>query len=784
MYETIAILIAALIIIMLIIFLYTFSFSNNYETFDTVKDMLLLDQVLDNDCIVQNKDNTLFSIIEIKGIDYNAITENEAKQIFVRTKNWLNELSNYRCYLRFISTRFEKSSKLNGTFPNQYLEKIHDKWMTDFNPIYENQHFIIISTPPKESLLLGSAPNLALVKDLVVKTKEMLFDHSPKVISNKDSKNIITAISKIIYPHATMHYSDSDNFASLSQGDVAFDEDNGYAVIDHEDQKIYVQAIAINCWNNTVSSTLFSDILQLSCEIIISNNFKGNSVIEMIQANRLPHQAKQARINIGGEEAYKEYQDVIKNLENGHTSVYEVQSVVFVRSSSIKNNEASISNIKKILIKNSVTFSVAKRTIKQLFLNIFPTNDLLIYANRLESDVISQLLQFDGGDTGFYNSDWGKGPIRFFKKADSSSYALQLHDTSEQNSLAHGLVIAPSGSGKTTLMQHLIGGALRHKIQAYIFDRLDGTKIFTNFIGGSYINPKNIMNPICCEDSYDNRVMLGNLISMMCNLGDDDKETINGALDIIFAIPKERRILGDLINIAFPSSEIRNKLKNWSHQGMFGGWFNGIDKNGNAYDALQIASQYLITFNMTEIQQDHILSASVTYYIMHKIINRIRNHNSPHMIVVDEARPQLKDKLFQEYIAQMLLEHRKLRGSIILCFQDMQSILDNKIGQLIIEQCPTKYIFPNPRAKKSEYDKLGLTEFEWEYVIGNNQAANKLYKTVLVKKTNQSSIINIDISKLGGLKKIYSSNMSDINEFNIAKAKKGDYLDDFLRCAK
>jgi hypothetical protein len=106
-----------------------------------------------------------------------------------------------------------------------------------------------------------------------------------------------------------------------------------------------------------------------------------------------------------------------------------------------------------------------------------------------------------------------RGPSTLFKTASGGAYALQLHASDQKEALANAAVIAPAGQGKTTFFEHLIGGALRHdRLRAYIFDPFNGTRIFTEATGGTYIDladeVQTQLNPLQVDDTQENRTFV------------------------------------------------------------------------------------------------------------------------------------------------------------------------------------------------------------------------------------------------------------------------------------
>jgi type IV secretory pathway VirB4 component len=209
------------------------------------------------------------------------------------------------------------------------------------------------------------------------------------------------------------------------------------------------------------------------------------------------------------------------------------------------------------------------------------------------------------------------------------------------------------------------------------------------------------------------------------------------------------------------NSLVKQGLRKWAMESAYSRWFNGRKKNElgdmEAYDALDLKASRLITFEMTEIQSAPELAASVTFYIMHRIRAHAKREASPHLIFIDETKPMLAEPAFAKHIATLLLEHRKLRGSVNLCFQDAGSIVNSGIAPIILEQCPTRFLFPNPAASKKDYAIFELTDSEWDYIKGTSRISRTLKHSVLVKKLHESVILDIDLSPLGPLLQLYRS---------------------------
>ena len=191
-------------------------------------------------------------------------------------------------------------------------------------------------------------------------------------------------------------------------------------------------------------------------------------------------------------------------------------------------------------------------------------------------------------------------------------------------------------------------------------------------------------------------------------------------------------------------------LKKWAFDPSASRWFNGQNNLG-AFDALDLNANRLTAFEMTEIQKNAKTSAAVITYLMHRI-RALSKEAYPHMIFIDETQPMMEDPVFAKYVGVLLKEHRKLSGSISVCFQDV-----NAVNSVILEQCQTRFLFPNASASKEAYAKFELTDFEWDYIKGFSRISRELKRSVLVKKPGESVILNIDMSPLGNLLQLYRS---------------------------
>jgi len=740
-----------------------------------LSDLLQFSRVLGDNITILGKDGTLTQTLYVKGVDLSIKTAEELESLLVRRQAWLDLMSEMGASFKVITLREEHEIKFPSGEVHPVLDNIHQAWMGNFSRNYENRHYIVITHYPKKETgwkgLLGlvkEGANLAVLKELVSITCESLHEYEIQILDNGSDcySPLLSFWSELINGEQTPIGSYRDHLSErLVSNVVHFDPIQGRITYQSGSQKHYAAIVSLKNWGEVSSADLLREIQSIPGNLRILQLCQGYSKFE---GNAyLKYQRGQSQLLFKNANTDAEFVQAIDLVNAKESNLYTYQLSIFFQCKTEADLEQKLSEVKKSFRHFGFTPIVETMATEWLWRNQFPGLDHRVRPSHPMSHNLAYMMSFDREPTGLSRCDWGDGPLRLFKTPTGGAYALQLHISEAHEALAHSLVVAPAGSGKTTLFQHLIGGALRHpNLRAYIFDRLNGTRIFTQAIGGTYVDLSNEcgvpLNPLVCEDTQENRAFLQTFLLMLSGVNDSESvDVVARAIDILFRVPKEHRVLNHLFaSIVDVNSPVRLGLQKWVGNNPLSKWFNGTlvkSDNAIAFDALNLDSDRLVAFEMTEVQSSPIVAAVVTHYIMHRIRSVVRATAAPHMIFIDEARPMLMDPIFAQHVAVLFLEHRKLRGSINICFQDPGSIFSSGLGSIILEQCPTRFLFPNPSADKKDYDMFNLSDSEWEYIKGSSKVSRALKHSVLVKKQHESVILNIDLGSMGPLLQLYRS---------------------------
>ncbi len=728
-----------------------------------LSDLLSFDRVLEDGVTILGKDGTLTQTLLIKGVDLSIKTTAEIEGLLAKKQDWLDLLSEMGATFKIITTRTELKINFTGDAPHPLLEKIHEAWMSNFERTYKNQHYLVLTYYPKKSKsmlrFLNKTQEGSHLKEWVSITLETLHDFEVKALDNGSGyySPLLSFWSSLINGETSSIASFRDHLSErLVYHSVQFDKKSG--VIQYGVEKQFAAIVSLKCWGEISSAELLREIQTLPSKLVIMKICKGYSKLKAI--TYLKYQRKQSQLLFENRETDAEFENAIDMINAKEVSLYDFQLSVFIFANKT-DLEKRLSDVKRIFRSYGCAPIVETMGAEWIWRSQFPGLDHFLRPSHPLSHNLAYLMSFDKEPVGLARCDWGDGPLRLFRTPTGGAYSLQLHISEEPEALAHSLVVAPTGSGKTTLYQHLIGGALSHKnLRAYIFDRYNGTRIFTQSMGGTYVDLSSgvPLNPFICEESDANKAFLQEFLLLLSGCSDDEShEQVSNAVNILFRIPKEERVLSNIFeSVVGAGSAVRTGLAKWVGDKPLARWFNGMQGN-NAFDALDMESDSLVSFEMTDVLGSPETSAAVTHYIMHRIRSTARQLASPHLIFIDETRPMLSDPVFAKNVETLFFEHRKLRGSINVCFQDAQSIIATGIGSIILQQCPTRFLFQNFAAEKKDYEMFNLTDSEWEYIKGTSRISRTLKRSVLVKKLNESVILDIDLSGLGPLLQLYRS---------------------------
>jgi type IV secretion system protein VirB4 len=370
-----------------------------------------------------------------------------------------------------------------------------------------------------------------------------------------------------------------------------------------------------------------------------------------------------------------------------------------------------------------------------------------------------------------HGNHWGPA-VTMLETTSGTPYFLSFH----KGDVGNFTLIGATGFGKTVLATFLVAQAQKFAPRTVYFDKDRGAEIFIRAIRGSYavIRPGQPtgFNPLALPDSQENRAFLrrwiGKLVAVPSEaLTAEELADIADAVDANFDQAPEYRNLAHFAELfrgkrrASPG-DLAARLAKW-HSGGSHAW--AFD---NDLDALDLEAATL-GFDMTHVLDDPELRTPVMMYLFHRIEQRL--DGTPTIIVVDEGWKALDDEEFEARIKDWEKTIRKRNGLVGFITQSAGDALRSKVGSAIIEQSPTQFFLPNPKARAEEYCQgFGLTEYELEIVRGLPDTS----RCFLVKQGNDAVIARLDLTGYSEILAVLSGRETSVRVVDELRQRHGD----------
>lgn len=750
-------------IIIMVIFKYIFFvFTNNKMR--NVASIFNIKKISNGMVYLHNEERMY--LLSLKGIDYSMKSTDEENVLYQTRNILMKNLSKDNYMVKIYCLKGENNIIHNNKPINEVVDRMTKKW----NDIVKTDNYIkyVISI----SFSRKSTSNKCNLDSAINIVKSSLSEYGVKPLPIEDIYNFF---SNLLNLNLTC---DNNKIKNIYGTNLYFNRSQGtIGVSSNEDKHNKIaKIVTVRFWDKSIKDDFIDKLMESSNQLIIVQTLKFGDPLKSLA--KLNIQLNQSSLGFIDKYFRLEYHKAIEKISTNEDVIIKYNINIFIIENTENELINSVENVCKRIREYNIEPKIHTYAIQDTWKSLFSFENVDLYEHRVMGKHISFMNRFSKSPSGFFENDWGNGCINVFKSTSNSNYGLQLHSSSDKHSIAHSLMVAPSGTGKTTFFQHLILGSLKFDIDIFAFDRLQGMNVFTNAIKGSYIDLKSSdnINPFMCDNTIENKLFIKNLIMVMTGIGKKTESDLSSCVDIIFNIPKKHRVLNEMVNIIFEKDSILKKnISSWVKNGVYENWFNGRYQDEKKGDqAFSFNDNRLFTFDMTEIQKHETLNNSLMLYIMHKIRESSNKSGRGHLIFIDETRAMIRNHVFKEFVLELLLEHRKLRGSINVCFQDAGSIKKSGISNILLEQCQTKFLFPNVSAKREDYDIFNISNTEWKYIKREPPFHNDMNHTVLVKKNNENIILDIDLSEMGEMIKLYSSSVKDVIKMNSLVKEKGE----------
>ena len=396
-----------------------------------------------------------------------------------------------------------------------------------------------------------------------------------------------------------------------------------------------------------------------------------------------------------------------------------------------------------------------------------------------------------GRATGNY---WGDALAMFMTRA-GSPYYFSLHasdprspDGGGRRDVGHINGVGPVGTGKTTFLGFCtIAICNRLNATQVIFDKDEGLHILVRALGGQYLPLKNGAptgcNPLQLDAGIpDNIEFMRHWLRRLAMRSPADVLTVRQEEDLDQALrgtlkldPPFRRLsrLVAFLDVTDPEGMFA-RLRKWcaTEQGDYAWVFDNDDDKV----APLLAHHSLVAFDVTDFLDNDVVRAPLTMYLFH-LVNRMVD-GRPLVCWMDEFAKLLDDPAFARFAKNGLETWRKKNANLATFTQSTSHVLDSSIARAIIEQTPTKILFPNPEADYREYTEgFNLTDREFALIKQELEPGSRQF---LIKQNHVSVVAQLDLKGFDDALHVISGRTSNVRLMRELMAVHGPHPEQWL----
>lgn len=350
---------------------------------------------------------------------------------------------------------------------------------------------------------------------------------------------------------------------------------------------------------------------------------------------------------------------------------------------------------------------------------------------------------------------WGDA-LALLMTSSRSPYYFSLHasdpkdpDGGTRKDTGHTFICGPTGSGKTVFVGFMLAMLARRGVTQVVFDKDRGLEILVRALGGSYLPLRNGsptgFNPLQLPPTPANieflKGWLRSLIRRPAPLSLREEADLDHALRGTLALEIEARRLSRLIEYtdATRSDGVHARLARWCQS--VGGDYAWAFDNPSDTLSFQVSGASLFGVDVTEFLDNEVTRTPITLYLFHVV--RALLDGRKFVCWADEFSRLLDDPAFEQFAKDGLKVWRKLNGVLCAATQSPSDALSCRISRTIIEQTPTKILFPNADALEAEYEEgFGLSEREFKLIKEQLEPGSRMF---LVKQGHHSIVCQLDL---------------------------------------
>ncbi len=356
---------------------------------------------------------------------------------------------------------------------------------------------------------------------------------------------------------------------------------------------------------------------------------------------------------------------------------------------------------------------------------------------------------------------WGDA-LALFVTSARTPYHFSLHasDPSDptggsRRDTGHTLICGPTGSGKTVLIGFLVALLHRRGVTQVLFDKDRGLEILVRALGGEYLalagGAPTGFNPLQLPATPANVEFLRSWLQHLATRADGarvatlsarEQADLERALRGTLALETPMRRLSRLVEFLDPTDPegVHARLARWSARNR--GEYAWVFDNPQDTIVPRLGASALIGFDVTEFLANEAVRSPVTLYLFHLVRSLLDGRRF--VCWMDEFWRLVTDPAFEDFARDAPKTWRKLNAVMCLATQSASDVLASPISRTLVEQTPTKVLFPNVDADHREYTEgLGLSEREYLLIKRQLEPGSRRF---LIKQSHHAVVCELDLA--------------------------------------
>lgn len=524
---------------------------------------------------------------------------------------------------------------------------------------------------------------------------------------------------------------------------------------------VYGAMLGISKYTPETGPGILNGLLTLPFPFVLTQSFEYMSKpaakwVVKTQRNRMESSGDDAKSQIA------EFEDLLDDLESGRIAMGKHHFSLFVQANSLKRLADNVAEADAALSDTGVVVAREDLALEAAFWAQLPGN----FSYRPRCSPITSLNWTglvplhnypSGRRTG---NHWGDALTLLVTEANTPLY-FSYHasdpledDGGQRKDTGDAMLLGPKGTGKTVFVTATATFLQKFGVTEIFFTKDRDSEIYIRACGGSYL-PLKMGQRTGCNPFYaldptpENILMWNSLVKSLVRrpLSVADEVQIQEAINWLAEFPREQRYLGRLLDHLDRTGEdsVYTHLRQWCYSynsGEQDGVYAWVFDNRVDNVATIVSGECkMVGFDITDFLDDPVVRGPLAHYLFY-LVNKLVDGRRI-AIFISEFWKFADDPYCAKFMKDHLKTIRKKNGFLVMDSQSPSDALGHPIARTLIEQTPTKVLFPNPDADRSEYmEGLSLTEREFMLI---KEQLRPGQRTFLVKQGGNSVVAKLDL---------------------------------------